>query len=253
MFSFQGNCGCIQDKVLVNRPALNVVVPVSCRVFVFPRYTPISGSAVCSVGLFLRLFWETQYTSPEYRWQFTSQNQRKKATFSPRPTVNFWFLLFGRMTLRTDGKWYLFVVLICTTRLLGCPRRAYAFFLNIFRKKAYALFGQGYCWRSSAPFQVLSRRDQSPFEIPFWQFCLVSSPFLWLTSRHFSTLRIFYNPTWLWIAVPLSSIFQLVSFGTGHKTAGLLQALYRFRGQAEPLINSSSSLEIRVACACPNT
>ena len=48
-----------------------------------------------------------------------------------------------------------------------------------------------------------------PLQIPFLQSSLATSPFRWLTSRHFSTIDIFNFAVW-WILLPMSSIFQLV-------------------------------------------
>ena len=158
------------------------------------------------------------------------------------------------MPLGTDAKWYFFVVLICTPRLLAWPKKAYAFFCEYIHVKCIRPFWPTTSLKKFCPFPcAFEVRPISLLKSRSQNSALLSSPFWSVTSRHFSTLGIFYNPAGLRIAVPLRSTFQLVSLGTCHKTAGLLQALFQFRGQGEPLVNSSSSLEIRVACACPNT
>ena len=47
-FCFLGYLRCNEVGVLVHRAALNFGVPVSCWFLVFPIYTPMSGSALCS-------------------------------------------------------------------------------------------------------------------------------------------------------------------------------------------------------------
>ena len=133
IFSFQGLLSCTQVEAVVNIAAVNGV-PASCGFLVFPTYRPMSGSALCFAALFFRCFRKHSTLLQSGRWQFTFPLQHNKAPFSPLLVLHIWFLPFVRMVLFSDSKWYLFVVLICIARFFGWPKRAYAFFLNIFWK-----------------------------------------------------------------------------------------------------------------------
>ena len=87
---------------------------------------------------------------------FHPAHQRSKAPVSPWPVCISGFDTLFSMALLTDGKRDFLVGLICLSRLLGWPKRAYAFFPEyIQQKNAYALFGQGYHFGGFAAFLVL--------------------------------------------------------------------------------------------------
>ena len=65
---------------------------------------------------------------------------------------------------------------------------------------------------------------------------LLSNPFRCPTSIYFWMIVFINNPAGLWIAVTLRSIFQLAFLAAGRKTAGLLQALFWFRGAGGPYL-----------------
>lgn len=220
IFSFQGHLGYIQVE------AVNVGVPVSCRFLFFPRYTPMSASALCSVAHFLDVLINTIHFSRVAIGNLDFHYQPHRAPFSPRPVYTLWGWLFWLM--RSDT--FCSIDFQCPPVLLAkkgvCP------FLEYIQKKrirplwptaSQAMFSLFSCALMESPFYLFkSLSCHSP---------LLTSPFRWLTSRHFSTVDIF-NSAVSWILVPLSSIFQLVFLGTGHKTAGFPQALFCFRGQS---------------------
>ena len=82
---------------------------------------------------------------------------------------------------------------------------------------------------------------------------LFSSPFQILTLRLVSRIGVIYNPAGFVNCSAPSTGFQLVVSGNGHKVSGFLQAPLWLLGQPEHLGKSSPWLQIRVACACPNT
>ena len=160
-------------EVLENRAALKFGVPVSCWFLVFPSYTAMSGSALCSLSCFLDVSGQTIHFSTEAVGNFHPAQERNEVLISPWPVLHFWFLHFFRMTLLTDGKWDFFVVLICIYSLLGWPKRAYAFFPVYIQEKTHTPF-----WDKCTVFDVLKlfmcfRGDSYlPPEISFLQFSL---------------------------------------------------------------------------------
>ena len=98
IFSFQGHLGCIQVEALLNREEVNIGVPVSCQFLFFPRYTPMSGSALSSVAHFFRCFSKHSTLLHNGRWQFTFPLSASQGSLfsSPCPA----FLVF---TLYEDG------------------------------------------------------------------------------------------------------------------------------------------------------
>ena len=112
------------------------------------------------------------------------------------------------MALLTDAKWDFFVVLICIARLFGWPERAYEFFLNIFPEYIYfwpTASLEKFCLFSCA----LKASPLYPLKSVSCNSALLSNPFCFLISIYFWTIVIIYSLASLWIAVPLSSIFQL--------------------------------------------
>ena len=101
MFSIQGHLDCSKIQALVNKAALNFLVPVCCRFMVFPRYTPRSGNAVCSVAVFFR----KRHTLLQVAVSnLHSHHQGSRVPFSPCSLLHFWFLEFLRMAILTGAK-----------------------------------------------------------------------------------------------------------------------------------------------------
>ena len=73
IFLFPGYLRCNEVGVLVNRAALNFGVPVSCWFLVFPIYTPMSGSALCTLSCVFRCFRTHRTLLQSGCWQFTSR------------------------------------------------------------------------------------------------------------------------------------------------------------------------------------
>ena len=210
----------------------------------------MSGSAVCSVALFFRFFRKHNTLLQSDPCQFTLPPSAKQGSLFSTPCPAF--LVF---TLYEDGPSDWWEVLIFITRLFGWQKRTYAFFLNIFRKNAYAFFAKWIIGKVQLLFMCFNCESNLPLEIPLLQFCFAFKSF----SMTF--LKIFFDDRYHWQPCRFENCsapeVDFSTFGggggTGHKTAALLQALLWFRGQGEPLVRSSSLLEIRVACACGKT
>ena len=119
------------------------------------------------------------------------------------------------------------------------------FFLNIFRKKCMRPF-----W-PTASLSTLCRISCALKASPIYLLkivscnsALLSNPLPGLTSIYVWTIVIIYNPAGLWIAVPLSSIFQLAFLELATKPQEYFRPHSGFRGQAEPLVNSSSDWQL---------
>ena len=86
------------------------------------------------------MFQNTPYTSPEWPLAiYIPPISLTRLPFLPglSCTSGFYTFLDG---LWTDGKWDLFVVLICLSGLLGWPKRAYAFFPEYIQEKTHTPF-----------------------------------------------------------------------------------------------------------------
>ena len=106
-----------------------------------------------------------------------------------------------------------------------------SFFLNIFRKKHIRPFWPTASLSKFCHFSCALKANRIYLlKSVSCNSALLSNPVHCLTSKYFWTIIIIYNSAGLWIAVPLSSFFQLALLGAGHKTAGLFQALLWFRG-----------------------
>ena len=77
------------------------------------------------------------------------------------------------MALLTDGKGNFIVALICLSRLLGWPKRAYAFFPEYIQEKTHTPFlAKGFIVEVLLLFLCFKGDSNLPPEIFFLQFCL---------------------------------------------------------------------------------
>ena len=124
-----------QVEVLINRVALKLGVPVSCRFLFFRIYTLLSVCAVWSVALFVRCFRKHHTLLQSGHRQFTSRPSSSQGFFSYGLSCISGFYTFPgrpfwRMRSETSVEcWY-----ALSTCLAGQKGRR-RFFLNIFRKK----------------------------------------------------------------------------------------------------------------------
>ena len=134
-------------------------MPVSCRFLVLPRYTNMSGSALCSVALFFTCFRKHHTLLQSGHGKLYPAHQHNKARFSQWPVLHFWFLRFFQ-----DGHFDQWEVrLLCSAdlhvQLAWLAKKGVCVFS--WGKNAYALFGQVHHCRRFATFHVLSRRVES--------------------------------------------------------------------------------------------
>lgn len=104
IFSLQRHLSYILVEDLLNREAVNIGVPVSSRFLFFPRYTPMSASALCSVAHFLDALVNTIHFSRMAVGNIHFHYKPHRAPSSPCPVLHFWRLHFMRMALLTDAK-----------------------------------------------------------------------------------------------------------------------------------------------------
>ena len=140
------------------------------------------------------------------------------------------FTLFSAWSPLTDGKWDFFVLLICISFLLGIVQQLFMYF--VFPNSGSKIYHWKYGSCILPSFQVL---------------------FDYLSHDIFRAQVSFTTLQALWICSVPEHQFSSCYFGKRHKAEGLLQAPLWLLGHHEPSGNSSSWLEVRVACACPNT
>ena len=176
------------------------------------------------------MFQDTSYTSPEWLLAiYIPPISIARLPFLHGLSCISGFDNFFSMALLTDGKQDYFVALICLSRLLVGQKGCMRFFLNIFWKKSIRPFWpraslSTFC-RFSCAFKVIQTYLLKSVSC---NSALLSKPLRWLPSIYLWMRVIICNSAGLWIALPLSSFFQLAFLGAGRKSAGLLQALFWF-------------------------